>query len=196
MSTTQSHTWHKQAAYEPTILREEKDIQMTDFENKARKLPPARVFMIVAVNKDDPSEVWGYNAKQGTFYRGMGHADYFNSGKHSPRMLNELTKFLHTHFCIGGTAFKSHRCKGTYVGMFFDKRKHLNHNMEIKLIHLSSEKCPYYATKYVDGSWWPMVRIMPREQVIKWFESHGKTAKDAYANSILAQKMAIQASIR
>lgn len=125
--------------------------------------------MIVAVDKDDPSIVYGYNAKRARFYRGAG-CIYQYRGKQKPtminHMINEVTRMTK---CDPRYAYEYRK---TYHGKrytlpknyYFMYRKHLAKNLDIKIIHISSDKCDYCAVEHVKGSWWPMARIVTCEQ--------------------------------
>lgn len=67
----------------------------------------------------------------------------------------------------------------TNIGSYFSFRRHLNRHLELKIIRISSDNCEYLATGVVPGSWWPMVHIELRENVIKKFIAIGGTEDDA-----------------
>ena len=51
--------------------------------------------MIIAYNRNDPSEVYGYHPKQARFYRNQGYV-YHYRGKQDSDMLNNLIEKLHS----------------------------------------------------------------------------------------------------
>lgn len=127
--------------------------------------------MIIAYNRNDPSEVYGYNPKQARFYRGQGYV-YRYRGKQDSDMLNNLIKKLSSMKKWPVNLIKRRRSENdtgpyTQTGSYFGFRKHLNRHLELKIIRISSENCEYLATGVVSGSWWPMVYIKPRQEVIE-----------------------------
>lgn len=144
---------------------------------------PCRGFMIIAYDKTDPSKVYGYNPKQATFNWGQGYV-YTRRGKQESNMLDNIIKEVKSIKSWPSKWIKRQRKENdtrprTNIGSYFSFRRHLNRHLELKIIRISSDNCEYLATGVVQGSWWPMVYIERRENVIQRFISAGKSEADA-----------------
>ena len=163
---------------------------------------PCRGFMIIAYNRNDPSEVYGYHPKQARFYRNQGYV-YRYRGKQDSDMLNNLIETLHSMKVrptkwtkwIKRRHIENVDSPYTQIGSYFWFRKHLNRHLELKIIRISSDNCEYLATGVVPGSSWPMVFIELRQSVIESYRnmSNPEPEKTAIANHYGTLKYAVKA---
>lgn len=160
---------------------------------------PCRGFMIIAYNRNDPSEVYGYNPKQAMFYRGQGYV-YHYRGKQDSNMLDNIIKEVKSIKSWPSKWIKRRRRENdtrprTNIGSYFSFRRHLNRHLELKIIRISSDNSEYLATGVVPGSWWPMVFIKLRRSVIESYRNMNspEPKKTAIANHYNALKHVVKA---